>query len=333
MDNLFQHIRYSVLDLVTVNKEDDFRTSFQKSLQAAQLVERLGYTRYWLSEHHNMPHVASSATSLLIGYIANGTKSMRVGSGGIMLPNHSTLAIAEQFGTLDALFPNRIDLGLGRAPGTDGRTATILRRGQTMADYDFESSILQLYRYFDKGNATSSVRAVPGEGAEIPIYILGSSTDSAYLAARLGLPYAFAGHFAPAQFFQAAQIYRQQFRPSPHLVKPYLMACVNIIAADTDEEARYLSRSHLQAVINIITDKRTPLVAPEVAELAVPSESVRQALDNWMALAFVGSKTSLRKSLAAFLKRSGADELIAYTSIHSLEAKLESYRIFRELFR
>ncbi|PZP49898.1 MAG: LLM class flavin-dependent oxidoreductase, partial [Pseudopedobacter saltans] len=275
MDNLFENIRYSALDLVTVNKGDDIATSFQKSLKTAQEVETLGYTRYWLSEHHNMPNVASSATSILIGHIASGTKTIRVGSGGIMLPNHSTLAIAEQFGTLDTLFPDRIDLGLGRAPGTDGRTATILRRGQTLMDYDFESSIHQLYRYFDKENALSSVRAIPGEGTDIPIYILGSSTDSAFLAAKLGLPYAFAGHFAPTQFFQAAEIYKQRFQPSEHLNKPYLMSCVNIIAADTDEEAQYLSKSHLQAVLNILTDRRSPLVPPEEADLHIPSESIR----------------------------------------------------------
>ncbi len=332
MNHLFEHIRYSVLDLVTVNKGDDIHTSFQKSLKAAQTAETLGYTRYWLSEHHNMPNVASSATSLLIGHIAGGTKTIRVGSGGIMLPNHSTLSVAEQFGTLDALFPDRIDLGLGRAPGTDGRTATVLRRGQPMMDYDFENSILQLYRYFDKGNATSSVRAIPGEGADIPIYILGSSTDSAFLAAKLGLPYAFAGHFAPAQFFTAANIYKQQFQPSEHLEKPYLMACVNIIAADTDEEAQYLSKSHLQAVLNILTDKRGPLVAPDEADLTITSDSVRQMLNNWLALTFIGSKTSIEKSLEDFLGKCGADELIAYTNIYDLEAKLKSYRIFSEIF-
>ncbi|MFT4204989.1 MAG: LLM class flavin-dependent oxidoreductase [Chitinophagaceae bacterium] len=329
----FQDIRYSILDLVTVNKGDDIRTSFQKSLKMAQAADSLGYTRYWLSEHHNMPNVASAATSLLIEYIAGGTQQIRVGSGGIMLPNHSTLSIAEQFGTLDALFPDRIDLGLGRAPGTDGRTATILRRGQTLTDYDFESSILQLFRYFDKGNATSSVRAIPGEGAEVPIYILGSSTDSAFLAAKLGLPYAFAGHFAPTQFFQAADIYRLSFQPSQHLQKPYLMACVNIIAADTDAEAQHLSKSHVQAVINILTDKRAPLAPPEEADLTINAESVRNTLDNWLALTFIGCKSSLQTSLGDFLERSGADELIAYTNIYDEEAKLKSYQLFRDLFQ
>jgi len=333
MQNPFQHIRYSALDLVTINKGDDICTSFRKSLQAAQATESFGYTRYWLSEHHNMPHIASSATSLLIAHIAGGTKTIRVGSGGIMLPNHSTLAIAEQFGTLEALFPDRIDLGLGRAPGTDGRTATILRRGQPLMDYDFETAILQLYRYFDKGNETSAVRAIPGEGSDIPIYILGSSTDSAYLAAKLGLPYAFAGHFAPAQFFHAAEIYKHQFQPSEHLAQPYLIACVNIIAADTDEEAQYLSKSHLQAVINILTDKRAPLVAPNETELRIPSESVRQTLSQWLALTFIGSKTSLQKSLSDFIQKSGADELIAYTNIYDQDAKLRSYGIFSELFQ
>lgn len=332
MENIFYNTRYSVLDLVRVNKGDDIATSIQKTLYFAQETEKLGYTRYWLSEHHNMANVASSATSLLIGHVAAGTKTIRVGSGGIMLPNHSTLSIAEQFGTLDALFPDRIDLGLGRAPGTDGRTATVLRRGQPMMDYDFESSIRQLYRYFDKGNETSSVRAIPGEGANVPIYILGSSTDSAYLAAKLGLPYAFAGHFAPAQFFQAAHIYKERFQPSEYLDKPYQMVCVNIIAADTHEEAQYQSRTYIQTIINLLTDKRVPLVSPEEADLVIPSESIKQTLNNWLSLTFIGSKESLRSSLSDFLQQSGANELIAHTNIFDTEAKLKSYKIFSELF-
>ena len=333
MSSILSDIRYSALDLVTVNKGDTIATSFKKSLELAQSAEALGFTRYWLSEHHNMPNVASSATSLLIGHIANGTKKIRVGSGGIMLPNHSTLSIAEQFGTLDALFPDRIDLGLGRAPGTDGRTATILRRGQAMMDYDFESSIQQLYRYFAKENASSAVRAIPGEGTDIPIYILGSSTDSALLAAKLGLPYAFAGHFAPGQFFQAAEIYQERFQPSEHLQKPYLMACVNIIAGESDEEAQYLSKSHMQAVINILIDKRMPLVAPEETELKVPSESIRQTLNNWFALAFIGSKSTIQHSLSDFVKRSGAKEIIAYTNIFDQKAKINSYKLTSEIFQ
>lgn len=331
-DPIFESVRYSVLDLATVLEGDSLHATFQKTLEAAQTAERLGYTRYWLSEHHNMANVASSATTLLIGYVAGGTEKIRVGSGGIMMPNHSTLSIAEQFGTLDALYPDRIDLGLGRAPGTDGKTATILRRGNSLFDYDFENSIKQLYQYLDTSNATSAVRAIPGEGAEFPLYILGSSTDSAHLAAKLGLPYAFAGHFAPTQFFDAIEIYRNEFQPSEHLEKPYVMACVNIIMAETDEEAQYISRSHVQAVINILTDKRAPLAHPDKTDLKVYSEQVHQTLQKWLALTFVGSKATLQKSLGDFISKSGINEIIAYSNIFDFSSKLNSYKLFSELF-
>lgn len=332
MKDLFKHIRYSALDLATVNQGDTLQQTFEKTAAYAQAAEKYGYTRYWLSEHHNMPNVASAATTLLISHVAHETKTIRVGSGGIMLPNHSALSVAEEFGTLASLFPDRIDLGLGRAPGTDGRTATILRRGQSMMDYDFETSIHQLYQYFSVQNATSSVRAIPGEGIDIPIYILGSSTDSAHLAAKLGLPYAFAGHFAPAQFFAAMDIYRNEFQPSAHLEKPYTIACINVISGKTDEKAHFLSKSHLQAVLNILTDKRAALADPANIELTIPSDSVRNALLSWTALTFVGSQPSLEKSVGGFLQQSKVDELMAYTNIYDFEAKKESYRLFSELF-
>ena len=232
------NIPFSVLDLATVTEGTTATETFAKSMQLARHVEKLGYTRYWLSEHHNMISVASSATSVLIGYIAGGTSTIRVGSGGIMLPNHSALAVAEQFGTLESLYPGRIDLGLGRAAGTDQLTAMELRGDRFNNTNDFPQNILKLQAYFSKENSTSRVRAIPGEGLNIPIWILGSSTDSAELAAILGLPYAFASHFAPTQFYAAVNLYRKNFRPSEYLQKPKVMACVNVIAANTDKELK-----------------------------------------------------------------------------------------------
>ncbi len=236
MKKQLKNIPFSVLDLATVIEGKTPADTFKNSLDLAQHAENWGYTRYWLAEHHNMISVASSATSVVIGYIAGGTKKIRVGSGGIMLPNHSPLVIAEQFGTLASLYPHRIDMGLGRAPGTDQLTAMAIRGERFNAANDFPQDVLRLQAYLSSDNSTSSVRAIPGEGLDIPIWILGSSTDSARLAAALGLPYAFASHFAPAQFLSAINIYRQNFKPSAHLKAPYVLACVNVVAAHTDKE-------------------------------------------------------------------------------------------------
>ena len=215
-------LKYSILDLATIVKGDDIHTTFNKSVRSAQLAEKLGYTRYWFSEHHNFPNVASASTSILIGHIASKTNTLRVGSGGIMLPNHSTLSVAEQFGTLDGLYPGRIDMGLGRAPGTDMLTASALRGNNFNPNYNFEFHIRELQKYMSNENSEAKVRAIPGEGADVPIYILGSSTDSAFLAAKLGLPYAFAAHFAPSQLEVALEIYREHFQPSEFLQEPYV---------------------------------------------------------------------------------------------------------------
>ncbi|MGN6540475.1 MAG: LLM class flavin-dependent oxidoreductase, partial [Ginsengibacter sp.] len=245
-DTILPEIPFSVLELATVTEGATITETFSRSLDLARHVEQFGYKRFWLSEHHNMVSVASSATSVLIGYIASGTNSMRVGSGGIMLPNHSPLAVAEQFGTLESLYPGRIDLGLGRAPGTDQLTAMALRGDFFNNANEFPQNVLRLQNYLSKENSNAKVRAIPGEGLDIPIWILGSSTDSAQLAAVLGLPYAFASHFAPGQFFEAIDLYRRLFRPSKHLEKPYVMGCVNVIAADTDAEANLLATSLYQ---------------------------------------------------------------------------------------
>ncbi|WP_413531914.1 LLM class flavin-dependent oxidoreductase [Empedobacter brevis] len=326
-------VNYSVLDLAYVREGETLNQTFKNTLDIAKFVDEIGYSRYWLSEHHNMQNVASAATSLLIGYVANGTSKIKVGSGGIMLPNHSALSIAEQFGTLDALYPNRIDLGLGRAPGTDQLTASILRRGDNLVNYDFEAEIKNLQQYFSTENKESKVRAIPGEGANVSIYILGSSTDSAFLAAKLGLPYAFAGHFAPQQFYQAMDIYRSQFQPSAYLEKPYTIACVNVIAANTDEEAHYLSMSMYQGFLNIISNKRQPIVPPEKTKLELASQEQKYMLKEMTALSFIGSKASLAQGFDEFISESKIDEIMISTNIYDQKAKRKSYQIVSELFR
>ncbi|RYZ17058.1 MAG: LLM class flavin-dependent oxidoreductase, partial [Sphingobacteriales bacterium] len=255
-------IPISVLELATVTEGGNAATAIEGTVEVARRAEALGYTRIWMAEHHNMEHIASSATSVLIGHVAGKTNHIRVGSGGIMLPNHTPLVIAEQFGTLETMYNGRIDLGLGRAPGTDQATAAALRRNNMNTAYSFPSDIRELQTFFSPRNSGARVRAFPGEGANIPIWILGSSTDSAHLAAQMGLPYAFAAHFAPAQFRQAINIYRQEFRPSAQLDKPYVMACVNVMAADTDSEAEFLSTSLYRMFLGIITNSRSPLQPP-----------------------------------------------------------------------
>ena len=328
-----KHIKYSVLDLAFVRKGDSFTETFQNTVNCAKIAEDLGFTRYWLSEHHNMENVASSATSILIGHVASQTSKIRVGSGGIMLPNHTSLNIAEQFGTLDALYPNRIDLGLGRAPGTDQLTASILRRGDNFNSYNFKLEIKELQRYLSKENQFNKVRAIPGEGANVDLYILGSSTESAYLAAELGLPYAFAGHFAPQQFFDAVAIYKQNFKPSKYLDKPYTMVCINIIAGTTDEEAHYLSLSMYQGFLNIIADERSPIVAPEETNLQVATQQQKMILKSMTALSFIGSKSTLFHSLQEFIDDAKVDEVIISSNIFDQKAKRKSFQIIAELFR
>ncbi|WP_314241678.1 LLM class flavin-dependent oxidoreductase [Empedobacter tilapiae] len=326
-------INYSVLDLAYVREGETLNQTFKNTLENAKFVDELGYSRYWLSEHHNMQNVASAATSILIGYVASATKKIKIGSGGIMLPNHTTLSIAEQFGTLEALYPNRIDLGLGRAPGTDQLTASILRRGDNFMNYDFEAEIKNLQQYFSSENNESKVRAIPGEGANVPLYILGSSTDSAFLAAKLGLPYAFAGHFAPQQFYNAVEIYRSQFQPSEFLEEPYTIACVNVVAANTDEEAHYLSMSMYQGFLNIITDKRQPIVSPEKTQLELASPEQKYMLKGMTALSFIGSKGALSQSFDEFIFESKIDEIMVSSNIFDQKAKRKSYQIVSELFR
>ena len=263
MQKKLSDVPVSVLDLATIVEGETPVEAFRRSVKLAQQAEQLGYTRYWFAEHHNMESVASSATAVLVGHIAGNTSSIRVGSGGVMLPNHAPLIIAEQFGTLASIYPGRIDLGLGRAPGTDPLTSLALRRNLRDAGEEFPKDVIELINYLGPKDPQAKVRAVPGEGTQVPVWLLGSSMYSAQLAAILGLPFAFASHFAPTYLNDALGMYRSQFKPSEHLQEPYSMACVNVVAADTDEEAEILATSFYQMALGMIRNKRRPLQPPE----------------------------------------------------------------------
>ena len=326
-------IPYSVLDLATVIEGKKPADSFRNSLSLAQHAEQLGYNRFWLAEHHNMQSVASSATSVLIGHIAGGTKKIRVGSGGIMLPNHAPLIIAEQFGTLESLYPGRIDLGLGRAPGTDQLTALAIRGKNFGAEHNFPEDILELQRLFSAANSSSNLRAIPGEGLDIPIWILGSSTDSARVAAAMGLPYAFASHFAPTYFLQAIELYRKNFKASAHLTKPYVMACVNVVAAGTDEQAAKLATSVQQLFIGVISGKRK-LLQPPVDDLSKSwTADQAAAVQHMLSYSFIGSAASIENKMRSFLQQTGINEIMATSHIFDHDERLHSYGIFGEVMK
>jgi luciferase family oxidoreductase group 1 len=326
-------IPFSVLDLAPVLEGETPADSFTKSLELARAVESFGYLRHWFAEHHNMENIASSATSVLIGHIAGGTSSIRVGSGGVMLPNHAPLVIAEQFGTLEALYPGRIDLGLGRAPGTDPVTSRALRRSLHGSVDDFPRDVVELRNYLGPHIAGAPVRAIPGEGSRVPIWLLGSSTYSAQLAAMLGLPFAFASHFAPTYLFDALRIYRERFEPSDQLQQPYAMACVNVIAAGTDEEAQYLATSFYQLALGIIRDARRPLQPPTRNMEEVWSDYEQAAVMQMMKYSFVGGPQTVKGRLDAFLKDTAVDEIMAASYIYDQRAKIGSYRILSDFFR
>ncbi|AJW63638.1 Limonene 1,2-monooxygenase [Elizabethkingia miricola] len=325
-----QNLKYSVLDLAYIAQDNTIKQTLNNSLDLARYVEKLGYTRFWLAEHHNMVSIASSATSVLIGYIAEGTNTIRVGSGGVMLPNHSSLIIAEQFGTLESLYPGRIDLGVGRAPGTDGYTAMALGRNPQIINEQFPRQISELHTYFSEENKNGQVRAIPGEGLDIPVYILGSSTDSAWLAAELGLPYAFAGHFAPDQMGMAFKIYRENYKPSDRFPKPYIIAATNIIAAGTDEEAEYLSTTLYQAFVNLVRNDRKPAQPPvdDMDTIWSPMEAMQ--VRRMLSLSIIGSKETVQKKLNDFLELYQIDELMAVTNVYDHKARLRSYEILKE---
>ena len=324
-------IDVSLLELAIIRENGDAAQAISETVEAAKEAERLGYKRIWLAEHHNMPHIASSATAVLIGHVAEKTRNIRVGSGGIMLPNHSPLIVAEQFGTLEAMYPGRIDLGLGRAPGTDQATAYAIRRENMQAAFHFPADVRQLQAYFGNTDENAKVRAFPGEGTGVPLWILGSSTDSAYLAAEMGLPYSFAAHFAPQQLHSAIEIYRKNFRPSAVLSHPKMMICVNVIAAETEEEAHFLSTSLMRMFIGIVTNSRQPLMPPqELPEIYHHHPELKQMVDTMLSHTFIGSRDSLREKLSVFIADTGLDELMVTSYFYDVEAKLKSMRILKE---
>jgi len=322
---------FSILDLALVSQDHSLKQTYDGALQLAQNAEAFGYTRYWLAEHHNATNIASSATAVLMAYIAQGTQTIRVGSGGIMLPNHSPLIIAEQFGTLGSLYPGRIDLGLGRAPGTDRETAHAIRSDFMQAAHSFPTELVKLETYFSAENANAKVRATVAEGVEVPIYILGSSTDSAHLAAKKGLPYAFASHFATTHLFEAIKIYREEFQPSKELQEPYVMAGVNIIVAETDEEAQRLSTSLIRMIVGILTGKRDYVQPPTAMTADLKEIMQHPQVQQMLKYSFIGSKDSVKAQVKAFLEQTKADELIAVTHIYDVNDRIRSYRLFAEI--
>ncbi|MDB6034640.1 MAG: class flavin-dependent oxidoreductase [Verrucomicrobiales bacterium] len=320
----------SILDLAFVPQGATPADALHNSLDLAQHAERWGYRRFWLAEHHNMVGIASAATSVVIGYIAGGTQTIRVGAGGIMLPNHAPMVIAEQFGTLESLYPGRIDLGLGRAPGTDQLTVRALRRSSTGAD-TFPQDVTELQAYFEPVLARQAVQAVPGGGLRVPIWILGSSLFGAQLAAALGLPYAFASHFAPGALIPALQTYREGFRPSEQLERSYAVAGVNVFAAETDAEARRLFTSAQQQFTNLFRGRPGKLQPPlnDIDTYWNPIE--KEQASAMLSCSFVGSRETVRVGLTEFVERTGVDELIVVSAIYEHSARLRSYEILSEL--
>ncbi|HZY20287.1 MAG TPA: LLM class flavin-dependent oxidoreductase [Ramlibacter sp.] len=321
----------SVLDLAPIAEGSDAAQSFRNTVDLARHAERLGFQRYWLAEHHGMPGIASAATAVLIGHVAGATRSIRVGAGGIMLPNHSPLVIAEQFGTLEALYPGRIDLGLGRAPGSDPKTSRALRRDLQSDPDAFPNDVVELMDFM-ADEPRQTVQAVPGRGAKVPVWILGSSLFGAQLAAMLGLPYAFASHFAPAQMMQAIEVYRATFKPSAQLAKPYVMLGFNVFAADNDEEAQLLATSMQQAFVNLRTGRPSKLPPPVPGYLDQIGPQANAMLREVLACTAIGSPDTVRRGIREFIERTGADELMITSQIHDHAARARSYELLAELY-
>lgn len=332
MNNL--NVALSVLDLAGVVEGDTSPAdAFRRSVALAKHVEMLGFKRYWFAEHHNMESVASAATSVLIGHVAGATSTIRVGSGGIMLPNHAPLIIAEHFGTLEALYPNRIDLGLGRAPGTDQVTAQALRRNLSGDVDQFPNDVMELLHYLGPRDPKARVRAVPGQDSHVPVWLLGSSLYSAQLAAMLGLPFGFASHFSPTYLHEALRLYREQFRPSKYLDKPYALACVNVIAADTDEEAQWLATSFYQLALGMFRNTRRPLPPPVVSMSGLWTEAEERGVLNMMTYSFIGSQQKVKSLLGEFIVSTGVDEVMVASHVYDFEKKMRSYGALGRLGR
>jgi luciferase family oxidoreductase group 1 len=324
-------IPFSVLDLSPINEGSDAAHAFRNSLDLAQHTERWNYKRFWLAEHHNMPGIASAATAVVIGYIAGGTQTIRVGSGGMMLPNHAPLVIAEQFGTLESLYEGRIDLGVGRAPGTDQRTARALRRNLAESADNFRHDVMELMALLGPVQSGQAVQAVPGSGLRVPVWLLGSSTFSAQLAAMLGLPFAFASHFAPRELFQALNIYRTRFQPSQYLQAPYAMVGINVFAADTDADAQHLFTSLQQQFISLRRGTPGPLPPPADDMDRRWSPAERSMVEESLAYSAVGSPATIERGLARIITETRADELILTAQIYHHTARLRSFEIAAEV--
>ena len=324
-------IKLSILDLAIVADNVTISETLNQSKKLAQTCENLGYERFWMAEHHNMEHIASSATSVLLSYIGSNTQKIRIGSGGVMLPNHSPLVIAEQFGTLESLFPGRVDLGLGRAPGTDGETAMAIRSDFYAQAQQFPKNVSQLQNYLSTENKYSKVRAFPGEGLAIPIWILGSSMESAALAAAYGLPYAFAGHFAPKMMYDAFEFYTKNYQPSIENPKPYTMACVNAIAANTTEEAELLATSMYQNFLNIIRNTRQPMQAPNLQVKKLMNDMERYHVEQMLACSFIGDEQKIISELNRFIEETNVNEIMITSQIYDFEKRLLSTQIMKNV--
>ena len=318
-------VKFSILELAPVRDDKSIRFALNHALELAQHAERLGYDRFWLAEHHNMDGIASSATAVLLGYILANTSTLKVGSGGIMLPNHAPLVVAEQFGTLATLYPNRIELGLGRAPGTDPATMRALRRGRQETEEQFPQDVAEILRYFDDAQPQQRITATPGQGTHVPVWLLGSSLFSAQLAAKLGLPYSFASHFAPRMLSQAIQLYRDSFEPSQYLDRPYVSMGVPAVVAQTDEEAHYLASSAYQRVLGLMRGHSLKLKAPvpSMQNLWSPAEKI--SVDNFYATAQIGSNSTVKAGLEGLLAKYDVDEFIFTCDIYDTDKRIENF--------
>ena len=319
-------IKYSILDLCPIFENSTAKESLARALSTARHAEKLGYNRFWVAEHHNMQSIASAATSVVIGHLASGTSSIRVGAGGIMLPNHSPLVIAEQFGTLETLYPKRIDLGLGRAPGTDQLTSRAMRRDLN-ASNEFPQDVLELLSYLDEPQPKQQIIAVPGADTQVPVWILGSSQFGARLAAEYGLPYSFASHFAPAELYNAVEVYRHYFKPSKYLDKPYFMVAMNVIAADTDEEAHFLASSRQRMAVELLQGKVYKIQRPQKGYVDSLSQQQRFGMNSMLSCSAIGSLTSIQQKISEVLNKTQADELILSDIVFEHDAQLRSIEI------
>ena len=324
-------IPVSVLNLAPIRKGQGPKEAIDAMVDLAQATEKMGYTRYWVAEHHNTPTLVSSSTSILIKHILEHTENIRVGSGGIMLPNHSPLVVAEQFGTMATIYPNRLDLGLGRAPGTDMMTANALRRSQNDSVYTFPEDVKALLTFFGPAERQSYVKAYPGVETGVPLYILGSSTDSAYLAAKLGLPYVFASHFAPRYMEEAISIYRSRFQPSEYLESPYMIVCLNVVGAESVEEAKYESTTMQQFFLNVVRGSQNPLSPPVENMDSLWSLPEKEMAKSMSSVTLLGDKDSIREQLSSFQEKYNVDELMAVSYIFDPEKQKRSYEILREV--